>query len=124
MRPKVVIGKIDTIIMNTCDSDANPIDSGCLNGIDLRPFTQNWSIDTGILNTSRLDADLPGYSASGCLFLRPFPVNGQLMMSIQYNSKLDAERPGCRYYRERDLRPQEHGAFSMGEKAPCTVICM
>ena len=97
LRPKALIGKIDAIIMNTCDSDANPIDSGCLNGIDLRPFTQNWSFDTGILNNSRLDADLPEYSASGCLFLRPFPVNGQLMMSIQYNSKLDAERPGNRY---------------------------
>ena len=60
MRPKVVIGKIDTIIMNTCDSDANPIDSGCLNGIDLRPFTQNWSFDTGILYTSKLDAGRPG----------------------------------------------------------------
>ena len=57
MRPKVVIGKIDTIIMNTCDSDANSIDSGCLNGIDLRPFTQNWSFDTGKLYTSKLDAD-------------------------------------------------------------------
>ena len=82
LRPKAVIGKIDAIIMNTCDSDANPIDSGCLNGTDLRPFTQNWSIDTGILNTSKLDADLPGIF--GIRLPRSASISGKRTINDEY----------------------------------------
>jgi hypothetical protein len=101
--------------MNTCDSDANPIDSGCLNGIDLRPFTQNWSFDTGILYTGKLDAERAGCRYYWGRELRPKKKkeinNGDILNTFT----LDANPINSGCLNGTDLRPfTQNWSFDTG----------